>query len=193
MMEDITLQDILLAKNLGGSNGGSSTQEIAIVTVTLNGNAYESSMNLAQVEEAVANNKTVILKHDASNMGYDDRTYYLNLHIKDAMVRFVATDPDKLYVATINQGGVFIETYPIKSPTSLQITLATSEWSNKTITKEVIGVLPSNTIIVSPDPASAEVYASAGILCTDQPAANKLTFTCSTIPASSVTVNIVVI
>lgn len=167
--------------------------EIVTVTVTQNGSTHESDMTLAEIEEAIADGKTLLLKYDASGMGYDDRTYYLNLHIKDAMARFVATDPDMLRVITINRGGANLVTYPIKSPTPLQTTIAVSEWSNNTVTKEVFGVLPNDTIIVSPDPTSAEVYASAGILCTDQPQTNRLVFTCDTVPSSSVTVNIVVI
>lgn len=73
-----------------------------------------------------------------------------------------------------------------------QITIAVSDWANNEATKTVTGVTADNTVIVSPDPVSADVYAEAGILCTAQ-AANSLTFTCDTVPSSDVTVNIVIV
>lgn len=71
-------------------------------------------------------------------------------------------------------------------------TLVAANWSSNTQTITVQGVTATNTIIVSPIPTDAEDYAAAGILCTGQ-ATNALTFTCQTVPASDLQVNIVIL
>lgn len=69
-------------------------------------------------------------------------------------------------------------------------TLAVADWSSNTQTVSVSGVKADSVVFVSPAPASASDYASAGILCTAQ-AANSLTFTCTTTPTNAITVNVV--
>lgn len=69
-------------------------------------------------------------------------------------------------------------------------TLAVADWSSNTQTVTVSGVTATSVVFVSPAPASASDYASAGILCTAQ-AANSLTFTCTTTPTNAITVNVV--
>ena len=69
-------------------------------------------------------------------------------------------------------------------------TLAVADWSSSTQTVTVSGVTATSVVFVSPAPASASDYASAGILCTAQ-AANSLTFTCTTTPTNAITVNVV--
>lgn len=71
-------------------------------------------------------------------------------------------------------------------------TLAVADWSSNTQTINVTGVTATNTVIVSPTPVSAEDYATAGVLCTNQ-GAGTLTFTCQSTPANDLTVNIVII
>lgn len=61
-----------------------------------------------------------------------------------------------------------------------------------TQTITVQGVTASNTIFVAPAPASSADYAAAGIICTAQNT-NQLTFTCTTIPANNIEVNIVIL
>ena len=70
------------------------------------------------------------------------------------------------------------------------VTLASTGWSSSTYTASVTGVTASNTVIVSPDPASYADYVAAGIYCSAQ-AAGTLTFTCTTTPTSAITVNVV--
>ena len=70
------------------------------------------------------------------------------------------------------------------------ITLTAADWSSNTQTVTVSGVKADSVVFVSPAPASASDYASAGILCTAQ-AADSLTFTCTTTPTSAITVNVV--
>ena len=70
-------------------------------------------------------------------------------------------------------------------------TLVAANWSSNTQTISVTGVTATNTVIVSPTPVSAEDYADAGVLCTNQ-GAGTLTFTCQTTPANDLTINIVI-
>ena len=76
--------------------------------------------------------------------------------------------------------------------TSLSITIATSDWSNNTCTKTVTGVTASNTVIVSPASASFEAYGEAQVRATAQ-GANQITFACTDVPSSSLTVNVAIL
>ena len=78
----------------------------------------------------------------------------------------------------------------VVSTPSTMPTLAVADWSNNTQTVNVTGVTATNTVFVSPAPASAADYASAGIVCTAQ-GAGTLTFTCTTTPTNAITVNVV--
>lgn len=69
-------------------------------------------------------------------------------------------------------------------------TLAVADWSSSTQTVTVSGVKADSVVFVSPAPASASDYASAGILCTSQ-GTDSLTFTCTTTPTNAITVNVV--
>lgn len=71
-------------------------------------------------------------------------------------------------------------------------TLAVADWSSNTQTVTVSGVTATNTVFVSPAPASASDYAAAGIICTAQ-GTDSLTFTCTTTPTNAITVNVVII
>ena len=69
--------------------------------------------------------------------------------------------------------------------------LTTSGWSNNQKTVSVSGVTASNNVIVSPDPASMTAWAAAGVYCSAQ-GAGTLTFTCSTVPTSALTANVLI-
>ena len=73
--------------------------------------------------------------------------------------------------------------------TTTTATLTTSGWSSNSQTVTVSGVTASNTVVVSPAPASYAEYSVCGVYCSAQ-AANSLTFTCSETPAAALTVNI---
>lgn len=78
-------------------------------------------------------------------------------------------------------------------PTRLTVTLNSSSWSGNSQTVTVSGVSADETAqIIMPVPAlaSQSAYYEAGILVTGQ-AANSLTFTCSTVPSSNLTVYVV--
>lgn len=70
--------------------------------------------------------------------------------------------------------------------------LSSSAWSDNTQQVAIEEVATTDTVIVGPDPASAEAYTDAGILCISQ-AEGSLTFKCDTVPSGDVTVNIVLI
>lgn len=77
---------------------------------------------------------------------------------------------------------------PIMPATMPELTVA--GWSSNTQTVNVTGVTATNVVFVSPAPASAADYASAGIICTAQ-GAGTLTFTCTDVPSNAITVNVV--
>ena len=72
---------------------------------------------------------------------------------------------------------------------SKTVSLANTGWSSNTKTVSVSGITASNTVIVSPAPASYDAYCECGIYCSAQ-AAGSLTFTCDTVPSSTLTVNV---
>lgn len=72
---------------------------------------------------------------------------------------------------------------------SLTVTLAAASWSSKKQTVTANGVTASNTVIVSPAPASHLAYCEAGVRCVAQ-AANSLTFQCEDVPTVALTVNV---
>jgi hypothetical protein len=69
------------------------------------------------------------------------------------------------------------------------ITIATSAWSNKTATVSVSGVTANNAVDVSPAESTYDAYTSAGIRATSQ-GSGTLTFTCKTVPTTSISVNV---
>ena len=72
------------------------------------------------------------------------------------------------------------------------ITLAAADWSGGSQTVTVNGVTSTGIIFVSPDPTDQAAYTSAGIVCTAQ-AADSLTFTATSTPASDLMVNVVML
>ena len=75
---------------------------------------------------------------------------------------------------------------------SLTIANWTGEAAPFTQTITVQGVTAASNIIVAPAPASLDTYGSAQVRCTAQ-AANSLTFACSKVPESNLTVNILIV
>lgn len=74
----------------------------------------------------------------------------------------------------------------------VEVTLTTGGWSNLTQTVSVEGVTADNNVIVAAAPASREAWNDAEVYCSAQ-AAGTLTFKCSSVPASAVTVNVVIL
>lgn len=75
--------------------------------------------------------------------------------------------------------------------TTATITLTVVGWSDNAQTVDVSSVKADSTVIVSPAPASFKAYGEAGIYCSAQ-AADKLTFTCDSVPTAAITVNVVI-
>ena len=75
---------------------------------------------------------------------------------------------------------------------SLSVTIATSDWNNGTCTKTATGVTASNTVIVSPASSSYVAYGEAQVRATAQ-GTNQITFTCTDVPSSSLTVNVAIL
>lgn len=84
------------------------------------------------------------------------------------------------------------QTQPGATTPSTMPTLLAANWSSNTQTVSVQGVTASNNVIVSPAPASAADYASAGIVCTAQ-GSGTLTFTCTSVPTNDITVNVAIL
>ena len=78
------------------------------------------------------------------------------------------------------------------SATTLSLTLSSSGWSSNSITVTATGVTASNTVIVSPAPASMGVWSNCGVYCSAQ-STNSLTFTCGSTPSSNITVNVIIL
>lgn len=76
--------------------------------------------------------------------------------------------------------------------TGTTASLVVADWSSNTQTVNVTGVTASNNVIVAPAPASQADYTAAGIICTAQ-GAGTLTFTCTTVPSSAITVNVLIL
>lgn len=76
------------------------------------------------------------------------------------------------------------------SPSTMP-TLTAANWSANTQTVTVVGVTANNIVFVSPAPASAADYSTAGIICTAQ-ATDSLTFTCTQTPSVDIVVNVVI-
>ena len=74
----------------------------------------------------------------------------------------------------------------------ITVTLNSSFWSSLSQTVTASGVTTSNDVIVTPDPASLELYGECGVYCSAQ-AGNNLTFKCKEKPGSNLTVNVMIL
>lgn len=74
-----------------------------------------------------------------------------------------------------------------------QVSITVANWNaTTTCTKSVTGVTASNSIIVSPAPASIADYVSAGVYCSAQ-ANGTLTFECTSTPTADLVVNVMIV
>ena len=93
---------------------------------------------------------------------------------------------------TFGTNGSIYNVYNATKHGNITVTLNVANWNttSKTISVTASGVTASNTVMVSPAPASTSVYSAAGVYCSAQ-GSNSLTFTCSSIPTAALTVNVV--
>lgn len=82
----------------------------------------------------------------------------------------------------------------IPPPTRLTVTLNASSWSGNSQTITVNGVITDTSAqdidISCADKASADAWAAGGVWCSNPTRANRLTFTCTTPPTASISLNI---
>lgn len=126
--------------------------------------------------------------------GYFPAELGLDVGDRIAVIPSSKTEADEFYVVTsiANRKVVVTNVQPVPpAPISSTATLDSANWSDSSQTVTVSGVTADNIIFVSPAPASAADYASAGIICTAQ-ATNSLTFTCESTPNTNISVNIVI-
>lgn len=87
-------------------------------------------------------------------------------------------------------------TPPVTAPgavvTATSVTLPVESWSNLAVTAVVAGATASNIVDFSPEPSSLDAFGAAEIRCTAQ-GTNTLTFTCSEVPETAVTINVMLI
>lgn len=86
------------------------------------------------------------------------------------------------------------ETFDAFKAAAKKVTLSSSGWSSNTQTVTVNGVLADESaqeIMVMPAMSDMTAYHEAGVRATAQ-AANSLTFTCNTVPATNVSVYIII-
>ena len=100
----------------------------------------------------------------------------------------ITTDGVNLYWKKLTDMGAV-------SQTTVQVTLYAANWQPGTPIMQgvsVPGLDPADTVIVSPDPASATDYASAGVICVAQ-GQDYLEFNCTTQPANDIMVNLLIL
>lgn len=112
--------------------------------------------------------------------------------------RFTTTpSADGTYVPTLTiSSGVATRSWTAPgggggSITTATVTLATADWSSNAQTVNVTGVTASNSVMLSPAPASQYLYAANGVTCSAQ-GAGTLTFSCETVPGSALTINVLI-
>jgi hypothetical protein len=74
---------------------------------------------------------------------------------------------------------------------TITVTLTVAGWNNKTQTVTATGVTASNTVIVSPAPASIDDYATNKVYWSAQ-GSNSLTFSCTDTPTGDIDVNVLI-
>lgn len=123
-----------------------------------------------------------------SNKGVATTTYYGETKLSDS----TASTSTSL-AATANAVKTAYDLAATKSEiTTTTASLTSTGWSSNSKTVSVTGVTASNSVLVTPAPASMDDYANCGIKCTAQ-AAGTLTFSCTTVPSSTITVNVMII
>lgn len=98
---------------------------------------------------------------------------------------------DDLTVGNMVVNGSASFTNGIVNFKSVSVSLPVASWSSNSQTVTVSGVTTTNTVVVSPAPASFADYSTSVVHCSAQ-GTNSLTFTCSETPASALTVNVLI-
>lgn len=160
----------------------------------------DTALNI--VTDAMANIPDIVTNAEAT-INSTATTAETNIaNAKTSAETDITTAKDQAVAAVIAAGGVDAYTKAqtdslisgFKNITSSTINIPVATWNatNLNCTVSASGVTASNAVVVTPDPASMDVYSAAGIVCTAQ-AAGTLTFTCKTVPTAAIAVNIMVV
>jgi len=183
--------------DLKGPGGGSR------LFVTL-GSGYNTASTYLNVSYN-GNGGNFFLSYDGSTSGHKALRFYASTsqYVDEVELGKSSDKWTRVYAVNINNGADIavpttggtmallsdIPSGPVVPTTMPELTVV--GWSSNTQTVTVTGVTASNTVFVSPAPASASDYASAGIICTAQ-GTDSLTFTCTTVPSNAITVNVII-
>jgi len=83
-------------------------------------------------------------------------------------------------------------TGPVGNVATYDVTIATSDWSNKTATKVLSAIAADSNLIVTPTPASMGAVIESKAYCSSQ-AASSLTFVCEEVPSTGVDFTVAII
>lgn len=151
----------------------------------LSGGTMTGNINLNQKNLVFDSKGKITLKHETGN--YRENSVTFRYAGTGAVQLKNISNPDDLTDAA---NKAYVDAL---KPTRLTAVLSASGWSGNSQTITVSGVSADETAqLIMPVPALASqtAYYEAGILVTGQ-AANSLTFTCSTVPSSNLTVYVV--
>lgn len=136
---------------------------------------------------------------DGSGTGDMEKSTYDtdNSGVVDNAERLEGHDASYFSQATHGHDGIYQPKGSYAAPSQGKAAaLSASAWAGAaapfTQAVTVQGVKAASNIIVAPAPASLEAYGAAQVRCTEQ-AANSLTFACSKVPESNLTVNILIV
>ena len=93
------------------------------------------------------------------------------------------------YLQNASSGYLENQITPIQSNTAV---LTADAWSNNAQTITVAGITATDTVVVSPAPASFTAYTSACVYCSAQ-ADGTLSFACEDVPVDDLTVNLLIL
>lgn len=177
---------------ISASTVGSTTQPVFVNNGTVTATTY--ALNKTVPSDAVFTDTHYTTKIYAGASGTNSNAATSNPYIKVIdnttyrnQIRLVGSGGTS--IASDASGNVTVSSTSIKTIT---VTLAAASWSSLKQTVTATGVTASNTVIISPAPASHTAYGEAGVYCSAQ-ASNSLTFTCTETPTSELTVNAVIL
>ena len=134
------------------------------------------------------------LKKITANPWIADNALVTTGEIADSAVTAAKLAGSAVTTAKIaNEAVTYAKTSGVQAKhTTLTVSLAAANWSSSnTISVTANGVTASNTVLVSPAPASWTRYRDCGVRCSAQ-GANSLTFTAESKPTAAISVNIVI-
>lgn len=190
--------------NDGVAIGAGATAALAAIAIGRAASAGITAMAIGWDSKATANH-AIQLGYSKTNS--DANTFKVgNINGNYEMMSADGTIPTDRFTTTPSADGTYVPTLTISSgvatrswsapsgggSTGTTASLVVANWSSNTQTVNVTGVTASNNVIVAPAPASQADYTAAGIICTAQ-GAGTLTFTCTTVPSSAITVNVLII